>query len=119
MVIDAAEALKRMMRNGMPDPAQLADIAAELEQYRAAVTGNAGSRLTIFGNMVVLLGDAGNMDAAVALEHHWNAVTRGLPFFTLCGYSAACFHTDGSDVWSRACAEHGAVSHAADLQADF
>jgi CheY-like chemotaxis protein len=115
MVADAADALKRFMRSGMPDPVLLADITAELEQYRLAVTEQATSPLTIFGNMSMLLSAAGNTNAALALEHQWDVLTRGLPFFTVCAYSTACFHEDVTDLWSKTCAEHWAVSQANDL----
>jgi len=113
LVIDAADALKRFMRNGMPDSDCLAEIAVELDRYRVASAGSA-ARLTIFGNMVMLLHAEGNTDGLIALEHLWSMVTRGLPFLTICGYATPCLH-DAVPVYSRACAEHGIVSHTADL----
>jgi hypothetical protein len=80
------------MRNGLPDPDRLAEIAAELDQYRRAVSEGATSRLTVFGNMVVSLSADGNAPAVIALESLWNRLTHGLPFLTLCGYDSCCFH---------------------------
>jgi CheY-like chemotaxis protein len=111
VAIDAAEAIGRFMGNGLPDPARLAEIASELEQYRLSATGHATSRLLVFGNMVAVLSAASYAGAAIALEHLWNGLTQGLPFVTLCGYSASCVH-DMADLCSDACAEHWAVSHA-------
>ena len=65
--------------------------------------------------MVEPLIAAGNAAAAMALEREWNRLTAGLPVFTLCGYSASCFHEGDADLWPRACDEHGVVSHASDL----
>jgi DNA-binding NarL/FixJ family response regulator len=111
--VDAADALNRFMRDGLPDVAALAEIAGELDEYRLAVAKGSTSRLAIFGNMVSLLIMAGNARAAIALEHTWNTLTRDLPFFTLCGYSTACFAGETQpELFQGACAEHSAVSHA-------
>lgn len=114
LAVDAAEALKRFMRNGLPDPDEVAEIAAELDQYRLAVGEGATPRLTVFGNMAVSLCMQNNADAAIALERQWNTSTADLPFFTLCGYAAKCFHANSPDLLTRACNEHAALSHAID-----
>lgn len=115
LVIDAADALNRFMRDGLPDADRLAEIAAELDQYRHAVAGGATSRLTIFGDMVVSLISDGNAQAAVALENQWNTLTHGLPFLTLCGYAASCFHDGVPTLRSDACAAHSVLSHAGNV----
>lgn len=114
LTVDAADALNRFMRNGLPDPNLLAEIAVELDQYRRAVCDGPGSRLTVFGNMVMALHAAGNTRAMIALEREWNRMTHGLPILTLCGYGSPCFH-DSPGLWADACAEHWAVSHARHL----
>ena len=112
-VIDAAEALARVVRDGRPDPGGLAAIAAELEAYRDGAAEGSDRRLTVFGDMVFLLSTTGNGQAAIELERTWNTLTRARPFLTLCGYSRACFR-DHNQPWlfDGACAEHTAVSHA-------
>ena len=115
LAIDAADALNRFMRNGLPDRDRLAGIAEELDQYRRAVSEGAASRLTVFGNMVTSLSAAGNARAVIELESLWNSLTHDLPFLTLCGYASSCFHDGVPDLWSGACAEHGALSHANDV----
>jgi hypothetical protein len=64
----------------------------------------------MFANVVSLL-SASNPQAAIDLERTWNKATATLPFFTLCGYSASCFHDVGGET-SEACAAHCTVSHA-------
>jgi CheY-like chemotaxis protein len=108
---DAAEALGRIMRNGLPDARLVGDVVLELEQYRRTVSEGPQSRLVLFGNMAELLITDRNPAAAIALEGQWHRLTRELPFFTVCGYHASCFHDSVPDVWSSACAEHWAVSH--------
>jgi CheY-like chemotaxis protein len=113
--IDTVDALGRFMRNGVPDAGVIADIASELDQYRRDVCEGGSSRLTIFGNMVVPLIADGNSAAAIALESHWSRLTHALPFLTLCGYPASCFHACGPDVWSNTCHQHWAVGHTNDV----
>lgn len=113
--IDAADALNRFMRNGLPDPDRLAEIARELDAYRREESEAASGRLTVFGNMVVALSEQGNAPAMVALERLWNRVTHDLPFSTICGYASSCFHDGVPGLWSAACAEHRAMSHAHDV----
>jgi CheY-like chemotaxis protein len=115
LVMDASDALKRFMRSGFPDGDRLAEVAAELDAYRRSAAEGTPSRLTIFGNMVVVLCEDGNEKAAIALESLWNTLTHGLPFFTLCGYAASCFHDGVPDLWAAARNEHWALSHASDV----
>jgi len=112
VAVDAQQALNRFMDDGLPDPSRLAEVAAELDQYRRGVGEGAVPRLTVFGNMVALLHEQGNDQGVLAVESLWNTLTRGLPFFTLCGYSTACFDDSASEVLEGACAAHWAVSHA-------
>jgi hypothetical protein len=103
------------MRNGLPDSGRVAEIASELDQYRRAVSVGPRSRLTLFGNVSSSLIAMGNPAAAIELECQWNSRTHGLPFLTLCGYSASSLRDCMPAVWSKACLEHQAVSHATDL----
>ena len=111
---DAGAALSRIMRDGVPDPAVLAEIASELDHFRLATSESAGRRLTFFGNGIVPLITGGNPRAAIAIEHEWSTLTAGLPFLTLCGYPVSCFHDQAPDLWSRACQEHWVVGHTTD-----
>jgi len=115
VLFDVNEVLNRFMRNGRAVPELLAELAGELDQFRRAVTKHGTSRLTIFANTVAPLIANGNAEGALELENQWNVITRDRPFFTLCGYATSCFHDGPSDRWSRACAEHWAVSQASDL----
>lgn len=114
--VDAVEALDRLMTDGLPDVARLAEIVAEMDQYRRAVAEGPESRLTLFGNMAALLSMQGNTTGAVELETNWSALTEGLPFFTVCGYSAECVHDERHpDLFPHISDRHSAVSHAPDL----
>lgn len=113
--IDADAAISRFMRDGLPDPAIVTEIASELDAYRRAVSPGPLSRVTIFGNMVVPLITRGNPGAALALEQQWHQLTEGRPFLTVCGYHSACFHDGAPHVWPGACQAHWAVSHTRDI----
>jgi CheY-like chemotaxis protein len=115
LAIDAADALGRFMRNGLPDPGRLAEVARELDEYRRAESEGPTSRLTVFGNMVVSLSAHGNTPAMLALESHWNRLTHDLPFLTVCGYASSCFHAGVPGLWSNVCTERKALSHAHDV----
>ena len=115
LALDASEALSRFMRSGLPDPDRLAEIARELDEFRRAVCEGVTSRLTVCGNTAVQLIAGGNTQAALALERQWSALTLGLPFLTVCGYSSSCFQEDRPGLWSGTCTEHRALSHATDV----
>ena len=115
LALDAGEALKRFMRDGIPDPDRLAEIARSLDEYRRAVCEGATSRLTVCGNIAVELIAGGNTHAALALERHWSALTHGRPFLTVCAYASSCFHDDMPDLWPGICTEHRALSHTTDV----
>jgi CheY-like chemotaxis protein len=111
IALDAAESLSKFMRNGRPDAASLAGMAAELDRTRVATRGP-NSRLNLFGEMATILCRNGNIEAVMELEHTWGDLTRQLPFFTVCSYSGALFQDPKShDLFPRLCTAHRAVSH--------
>jgi DNA-binding NarL/FixJ family response regulator len=111
VVFDAAESLAQFMRNGRPDPDLVAGIVADLDRLRVSTRGPQ-SRLTLFGEMAVILCRNGNMEAAAELEHIWSDLTRPLPFFTVCSYPGECFQDPQSrEFFPKVCAAHYAVSH--------
>jgi hypothetical protein len=111
LAVDAADALNRLMRNGLPDEARLAEIVAEMEEHRRAVAEWATSRLMVFGTMATLLNAEDNATAAAALENCWDRLTRELPFITICAYSTSWFHGGASDLLSRMRTVHWALNH--------
>jgi DNA-binding NarL/FixJ family response regulator len=114
VVLDAAESLSQFMRDGQPDADCLADIVGGLERLRLSSARGPQSRLTIFGEMAVLLCRNGHVEAAVEVERIWSDLTRPLPFLTVCSYPIECFQDERSQrLFSSVCAEHWAVSHTA------
>jgi CheY-like chemotaxis protein len=112
VVMDAAESLAQFMRNGRPDPDCLADIVASLERLRLSSSCDPQARLTIFGEMAVLLYREANVEAAVEVEQLWSALTQSKRFLTVCSYPVDCFQSDASrQVLPTVCAEHSAACH--------
>jgi anti-sigma regulatory factor (Ser/Thr protein kinase) len=64
----------------------------------------------IYGEMVALLWDAGNVTAAIALEALWNDLGRRLPFSLFCAYDADTMGgEDCADSFRHVCHLHSAV----------
>jgi CheY-like chemotaxis protein len=112
--IDAHAALDGLIRDGLPDAARLAAIVDELDEYRRTVAGPS-SCLTSSGNLSASLLAAGNLPGAQALEHLWDSLTKGRPFFTVCGYSTSCFGRDAADAWPMVADEHSAMCLGSEL----
>ena len=83
--IDAAALLHRFAEAGQVDPASF---EAEVGQViRAAGAG--GRPVRLYGEMVALLWEAGQLNAALELEGLWNDLARDIPFGLYCGYPEA------------------------------
>jgi CheY-like chemotaxis protein len=113
LVLDAAESLAQFMRDGRADADRHAEIVRDLERSRLAFSDSADCRLTIFGEMAVLLCRNGEVEAALDVEQIWNRLTRSLPFLTVCSYPIECFRGPAhAKLFPDICGEHWAVIHA-------
>jgi hypothetical protein len=92
-------------RHGEPDP----------EAFEASIgalirTLSTERPLSIYGEMVDVLAERGELDAAVALESLWNALAARGPFTLMCGYASAHFVAPAAGVRLRqVCEAHGHV----------
>jgi DNA-binding NarL/FixJ family response regulator len=112
IVMDAAESLPQFMRDGRPDANCLADIVDSLDRLRLSYTHGPQSRLTVFGEMAVILCREGNFEAAVEVERIWTKLTRPLPIFTVCSYPMECFQSEeATKAFPSVSAEHVAICH--------
>ena len=108
---DSALALSQAMQDGRPDQERLAEIVHGLDRLRVAAPNGPRGRLTIFGDMSASLCRNGDFAAALELERIWNELTRGLSFFTICGYPIDCFdHSEARNHLPNLYAEHSAVT---------
>ncbi|HEV7173574.1 MEDS domain-containing protein [Pedococcus sp.] len=82
LTLDAAETLRTFVVDGVPEPEAFAT------QVGGLVEGalGRGRPVRVFGEMVVLLWQDGNVTGALAVESLWNALSVRLPFTLLCAY---------------------------------
>ena len=80
--LDAADTLARFMVDGSPDRALF---VATITEALSAVAGD-GRPPRVYGEMVALLWDEGNVVAAIELEALWNDLAVDHDFSLLCGY---------------------------------
>lgn len=88
---DAEEMLESLLLHGAPDRDRfLAVVGSVVRELRS------GGPLTIYGEMVNLLWEQGDVIAAMRLEGFWNELAADIDFSLLCGYrtdaqSDTCF----------------------------
>lgn len=104
--IDAASALEHFVVEGTADADCFARFALEvlepLERH--------GGPIHIYGEMVAVLWDAGQVAAAVELEGHWNALAARCSFALLCGYPATSLASTPAAAVEMACQHHAVLS---------
>jgi PAS domain S-box-containing protein len=101
-LIDAGEMLARLVIRGRPNDVLFQRHIGALIARRAGQSLR--GRVRVYGEMVDLLFQAGDVNAAVKLEEMWNELQRRHTFSLLCAYVARSFD-DESDV-RRICATH-------------
>jgi hypothetical protein len=89
--LDAEETLASFIEHGMPNEKKFNDV---LDGLFDRVT-SAGGKVRIFGEMVSVLWERGDVSAAIALEDLWNRLAERHSFSLFCAYRAAAF--DGVD----------------------
>ena len=87
-ILDAEPTLKHLMRGDMPD---WESFRALVEQSMANLQGFGRTTVRVYGELVSLLWQRGNADAAIRLEEFWNELTRIYPFSLFCSYVVDCY----------------------------
>ena len=105
--LDAAETLARLMVDGMPDPKRFDAVIGALVESATSQRQHA----RMFGEMVALLWEWGQMAAAINLEEQWNDLRARRPNFTLCcAYPSRDFEGKArQSLFSEMCAQHSHV----------
>lgn len=86
---DAELALRTFMRHGKPDWGDFRrSMGAVFERVRAFGRGTTRA----YGEMVNLLWQEGQQEAAIRLEEHWNELARLYPFSLFCSYVLDVHH---------------------------
>lgn len=105
--VDAATTLAELVVDGELDEARFDRVVRRFVE-RLAATGR-GVRL--FGEMVALLWEAGELDLALALEDRWNDLIEQVPLPLLCGYPLSAFDTvETTARFHDVCGRHSRVT---------
>ena len=104
--LDAAETLDRFVIGGRPNARLFrAVIGTTISQ-----SGTSGRPVHVYGEMVDLLWQAGQVSSALELEALWNDLHRELSFSLFCSYrSEFLSDEDYADVFEELCWSHSAI----------
>jgi hypothetical protein len=105
--LDAATALSKFMRGGLPDQTLFNELVAPIvEDARDAARGGRG-RIAAFGEMVALLWAEGNIEAALQIEELWNRLADIYSFSLCCAYPMSGFvGNPHAAPFLKICAQH-------------
>jgi PAS domain S-box-containing protein len=106
MSFDAAELLADLIIDGMPHPGRFREAIGEVIDRAGAKQ----RRVRVYGEMVALLWEDGDIPAAVALEDLWNELAATHDFALLCAYPIRAFTDDATAAaFERVCDQHSTV----------
>lgn len=109
VTLEAAALLEAFMTDGLPDK----DLFATQVGGVLAAAAAGGARVRVFGEMVALLWDTGNVTGALQLEAMWNDQLGTGGFGLLCAYPTSCLDTARLADLADVCAQHSDVVHPA------
>jgi MEDS: MEthanogen/methylotroph, DcmR Sensory domain len=102
VVLDAADTLQKFMIDGAPDPALFETTIGGIVDAAASD----GRPVRVFGEMVAVLWDQGNVTAALALEGLWNDLAATRQFFLMCAYPSSSFDGESLHAMNSVCQLH-------------
>jgi signal transduction histidine kinase len=110
LALDAAETLAKFMVNGVPDKGLFREaIGGVLVRAAAAIPG-AENKVAVYGEMVTLLWQNGQGQAAIELEQLWNGLSESHAFYLRCGYPLSSFDREAhTEAFAKICHEHEVV----------
>lgn len=105
-LLDAHEMLDRLLVDGVADPDAFREvIGGHLERI-----ADEGVRPRLFGEMVAILWERGDVTGAIALEDLWNDLADSHPFELLCAYPVHAFDGEGdAEAFRAVCRRHSTV----------
>jgi len=110
IALDAAEALTKVMLNGMPDPVRFLEVLGDLVVRAAQATRREQARVAVFGECVQLLWAQENPEAVIQFEKLGNRLAETHDVDILCGYCLSSFQNAiGGHSFEKICAQHSAV----------
>lgn len=107
VALDAADTLAQFTSNGALDENLFRHVIGKVIACASAAAPNDDAKIVIFGEMVTLLWQRGEAQAALRLEQFWNRLSELYSFHLRCGYPIADFDRGvDSELFSRICGEH-------------
>lgn len=108
-VFDARKIMSAFMVNGMPDPLLFKSTVGNLLDRLTAVRQPCPVRA--YGEMVDLLWQDGNSEAAIRLEILWNGLASNYDFSLMCGYAVGHFYkeTEHDSGYQSVCGLHSHI----------
>ena len=114
-MLDAAETLRRFTVDGSLD----ADRFVEAIGALVGPASDDGRQVQVYGEMVALLWDVGDVAGAIELERLWNELGTQLPFSLFCGYPAyIASDPNSAEEFAELCHLHSDVVATAPTPAD-
>jgi MEDS: MEthanogen/methylotroph, DcmR Sensory domain len=107
LMLDARDTLATFMIDGKPDEASFMDRMSEV--IERACKGRSDCTLRIFGQMVDVLWQQDEHEAAIRLEMLWNQLAQTKSYSLLCGYAMGHFYKDADAKVDEVCAQHTQV----------
>jgi PAS domain S-box-containing protein len=110
IALDAEETLARFMVADRLDR-ELFRAALEPLLLRAqAALGRKGARIAVFGEMVIVLWERGQHEAAAELEQSWDELVERYPLILRCAYPIGCFASESTfSLFQQICAKQAEV----------
>ncbi len=107
VALDASETMDRFMVADWPSAASFWQVISPI----VARAAEAGAPVHVFGEMVALLWDFGQVSAAIELEAMWNELAAQYSFSLLCSYPADSVCGDQhQDALAEVCRVHASVA---------
>jgi DNA-binding NarL/FixJ family response regulator len=108
--LDAADALSRVMVDGLPDPVLFFGSFGGLIETAAKAAKSEQPRVVVCGEEVALLLAEGKTDAAIRIERGCNDLTEIHEVDIVCAYPSSSFHgKEDKHVLQSICEKHSAV----------
>ena len=105
LLLDAEETLSTFMMDGKPDARRFQDQMCRAIERVCRRRANCTVR--VFGQMVDVLWQRGEYDAAIRLEVLWNQLAATEAFSLMCGYAVGHFYKDAS--FANVCGQHSHI----------
>jgi hypothetical protein len=105
--LDAPSTLAELVVDGQLTGARFEQVVAR----RVAELASSGAGVRVFGEMVALLWEAGELNLALELEDRWNTFRERVPLPLLCGYPLSAFDTPETTArFHDVCGRHSRVT---------